>query len=94
LSEQCDFVVCACCGYESGESEFRKLTQELKEIMQTKMFLSWDLFCQETGTLLSWSRQSQKWMLARPVGSSVMVGSFQDNNNGIVELNHSHVLKQ
>ena len=47
LSEQCDFVVCACCGYESGESEFRKLTQELKESMLTSMLPSWDLFCQE-----------------------------------------------
>ena len=47
LSEHCNFVMCACCGYESGESEFRKLTEELKETMQNKMFLSWDLFCQE-----------------------------------------------
>lgn len=44
LALTCDFVMCACCGYESGLQEFKALTQELKEKMKPKMLEAWHTF--------------------------------------------------
>jgi hypothetical protein len=44
LALSCDFVMCACCGYESGVQEFKILTQDLKATMKTKMLGAWHTF--------------------------------------------------